>query len=238
GDLNTGSFNTGSRNTGSFMLADSQVLDGITIQLNFPAIPIDIVAATNVAIPITGQFDPITIFPITVNVPVDMNALGLVNIDGIVPSAIVDPIVINRIVLMDVVFGADFKLPIQMTLLGQLNLTLPGLLGIGNSTGALASGFFNGNSSGTSGFFNLSSLSSGFANANGALTTGWYNSGSLLSGWQNLGNAISGFANTSTLAGNTAALISGVGNIGSQVSGFFNGQMNALQAALADLVAG
>ncbi|WP_414467407.1 pentapeptide repeat-containing protein, partial [Mycobacterium asiaticum] len=166
GDLNTGSFNTGSMNTGSFMLADSQVLDGITIPLNFPAIPIDLVAATKVAIPITGQFNPITIHPIEVSVPVAVNGLGLANINGVVTHNDTGDIIINPIRLMDLVFAADFQLPIQMTILGRLNLSVPGLLGIGNSVGSLASGFFNGNSSGTSGFFNSSDLSSGFANAN------------------------------------------------------------------------
>ncbi len=61
---NAGSFNTGSINLGSFMLADSQGLEGITIPIDFPAIPIDLVAGTNVAIPVTGFFYPITIQPI------------------------------------------------------------------------------------------------------------------------------------------------------------------------------
>ncbi|WP_373877572.1 pentapeptide repeat-containing protein, partial [Mycobacterium kiyosense] len=234
GDLNTGSFNTGSMNVGSFQLADSQVLDGFNISIDFPAIPIDLVAGTNVAIPITGQFDPITIYPIIVDVPVNVTGLGLATISGTVPSAIVDPIVINPIRLMDVVYGADVQIPIQMTLLGRLDLSLPGVLGIGNSLGSLASGFFNGVSNGTSGFLNTSDLSSGFVNANGALTSGWLNAGSLLTGSQNLGDAISGFVNTSTVAGD--AVISGIGNIGSQISGFLHGQMSALQQTLTDWV--
>ncbi|MCV7008647.1 pentapeptide repeat-containing protein, partial [Mycobacterium gordonae] len=164
GTLNTGSFNSGNMNLGSFHLADSQGLQGITIPIDLPAIPIDLVASTTVAIPITGQIDPITIYPIIVNVPVNMNALGLLTIQGVVPSAVVDPIVINPIVLKDLVYGADFQLPIQLTLLGRLNVTVPGLVGIGNSAGSVSSGYFNGNSSGTSGFFNSSDLSSGFAN--------------------------------------------------------------------------
>ncbi|MFQ2880011.1 hypothetical protein ACLILY_32420, partial [Mycobacterium sp. MS3] len=98
-----------------------------TIAIDFPAIPINLVAATNVAIPITGQFDPITVYPIIVDVPVNISATVLItiNVAGIVPSAIVDPIVINPIRLMDVVFGADFALPIDLTLLGRLNVTLP-----------------------------------------------------------------------------------------------------------------
>ncbi|ORA10585.1 hypothetical protein BST16_21540, partial [Mycobacterium asiaticum DSM 44297] len=237
GDLNTGSFNTGSRNTGSFTLADSQQ-GGISVPINLPAIPIDVLFGANVAIPITGEFLPITIQPIpTFGIPVDVSVTVLFTIDvnGTLVSPAIDPIVINPIVLNDLVVGANLLIPFNTNFVGQLDLSIPGLLGVGNSTGSLSSGYFNGNSSGTSGFFNSSDLSSGFANANGALTSGWYNSGSLLSGFQNLGNAISGFANTSTLAGNTAAMISGVGNIGSQVSGFLQGQASVLQAALAAL---
>ncbi|WP_085087948.1 pentapeptide repeat-containing protein, partial [Mycobacterium gordonae] len=201
GNLNTGSFNTGNMNLGSFHLADSQGVEGFTIPIDFPAIPIDLVAGTNVAIPVTGFFYPITIQPIPqFGIPVDVSVTVLftINVEGILQSPVMDPIVVNPIVLKDLMVGADIRIPIDMTLLGRLNVTVPGLVGIGNSAGSVSSGYFNGNSSGTSGFFNSSDLSSGFANANGALTSGWYNSGSLLSGWQNLGTAISGVANTST----------------------------------------
>ncbi|PJE20899.1 MAG: hypothetical protein CK431_24665, partial [Mycobacterium sp.] len=210
--------------------------DGITIPIDLPAIPLDLVVGANVAIPVTGQINPITIQPIPqfgIPVRAQINVLFTFTFAGTLTSPVVDPIVINAIVLKDLMVGANIQIPLDMTLLGRLNLTVPGLLGIGNSSGSVSSGYFNGGSVGTSGFFNSGDLSSGFANANGALTSGWYNSGSLLSGFQNLGTAISGIANTSTLAANTSALISGVGNIGSQVSGFWNGQMSALQAALA-----
>ncbi|WP_081282639.1 pentapeptide repeat-containing protein, partial [Mycobacterium asiaticum] len=246
GDLNTGSFNTGSGNLGSFNLADSQGREGITFPLNFPAIPIDLIAGANLAIPIDGQFDTITIqkipqFEIPVHVSMTVTVVILpvtIEFFGTQLSPAIPEIKINPIELNNFVVGGNVQIPFQTALLGQLNLTAPGLLGVGNSSGTLSSGYFNGNSSGTSGFFNSSDFSSGFANANGALTSGWYNSGSLLSGWQNIGNAISGFANTSTLAANAPALISGFGNIGSQVSGFLHGQMTALQATLADWVAG
>ncbi|MFQ2879527.1 hypothetical protein ACLILY_29930, partial [Mycobacterium sp. MS3] len=223
-------------NVGSFHLADGQGLQGPTIAIDLPAIPINLVAATNLAIPITGQIDPITIQPIpqfniAVNVTVTAPIVGNIPVAGTLLSPSITPIRVNAIVFESLVVGADIRIPFDMTLLGRLNVTLPGQIGIGNSS--VSSGYFNGGAIGSSGFFNSSDLSSGFANANGALTSGWYNSGSVLSGFQNLGTAISGVANTSTLAANTSALISGVGNIGSQVSGFWNGQMEALQAALA-----
>uniref|UniRef100_UPI0018CC56C3 pentapeptide repeat-containing protein n=1 Tax=Mycobacterium paragordonae TaxID=1389713 RepID=UPI0018CC56C3 len=236
GDLNTGSFNTGSRNVGSFMLADGQV-QGTTFTIEFPAIPIDLSAGANTAIPITGHIDPLTVDVPQFNIPlsVRVRALGIITLTFNGPQVGPDlpPIVVNQINLKDLAVGVNVQVPLQMTILGRLNVTFPGMVGVGNSS--VSSGYFNGNSSGTSGFFNSSDLSSGFANANGALASGWYNSGSLLSGWQNVGDAISGFANTSIVNG--AAIMSGVGNIGSQVSGFWNGQMSALQAGLADWVA-
>ncbi|MFQ2842259.1 hypothetical protein ACLILZ_15775, partial [Mycobacterium paragordonae] len=225
-------FNTGSMNVGSFQLADGQ--QGTTIPIKLPAIPIDLVAGANVAIPVTGFIHPITIQPIpTFGIPLNVNVTVLltINVSGTLQSPAISPIVVNPIVFNDLMVGANLLIPFNMNLLGQFDLSLPAMLGVGNSS--VSSGYFNGNSSGTSGFFNSSDLSSGFANANGALTSGWYNSGSLLSGFQNLGDAISGFANTSTVNG--AAFMSGVGNIGSQVSGFWNGQMSVLQQALAAL---
>ncbi|WP_460688043.1 hypothetical protein, partial [Mycobacterium bourgelatii] len=238
GDVNTGSFNTGSRNFGAFNLGSGIGADGIHIPIDFPAIPIDLVAGTNVAIPVTGFIYPITIYaPPTFGIPVNVSVSVLltINVSGTLLSPAMDNIVVNPIIFNDLTAGADIRIPIQMNLLGRLNLGIPGLSGFGNSSGVSSSGFFNGSSNNTSGFFNSNDWSSGFSNANGAWTSGWYNSGTLLSGVQNLGNAISGFANTSTLAADTAALISGVGNIGSQVSGYWNGQLSALQAALAAL---
>ncbi|WP_197419890.1 pentapeptide repeat-containing protein, partial [Mycobacterium gordonae] len=174
GDLNTGLFNTGNRNVGSFQLADGQ--QGTTIAIDFPAIPIDLVAGTNSVIPITGQIDPITVYVPQFGIPINMGVQFLITINftGVQQGPALPPIVINPIVLKDLVVGANVQVPIDMTILGRLNLSLPWQAGVGNSS--VSSGFFNGNSSGTSGFFNSSDLSSGFANANGALTSGWYNS--------------------------------------------------------------
>ncbi|MCV6972878.1 pentapeptide repeat-containing protein, partial [Mycobacterium bourgelatii] len=234
GDVNTGSFNTGSRNFGAFNLGSGIGADGYHIPINFPAIPIDLVGGTNSSIPITGYIDPMTVFIPAMAIPVRFSITVLLTItiqgDQLVPAM---QMVVNQIVLNNLAVGANIAVPFQMNLLGQLQLGIPGPSGFGNSS-ATASGFFNGNASNTSGFFNSNDWSSGFSNANGAWTSGWYNSGTLLSGWQNLGNAISGLANTSTLAADTAALISGVGNIGSQISGYWNGQTSALQAALAN----
>ncbi|WP_443677779.1 pentapeptide repeat-containing protein [Mycobacterium intermedium] len=238
GDINTGSFNTGDRNFGAFNLGSGQGADGTHIAVEFPAIPIDLVFGTNVAIPVTGYIYPITIYaPPTFGIPVNVSVTVLltINVSGTLLSPGMDNIVVNPIVFNDLTAGADLRIPFQMNLLGRLNLGIPGLSGFGNSNGTSSSGFFNGSSNNTSGFFNSNDWSSGLANANGAWTSGWYNSGTLLSGFQNLGNAISGIANTSTLGADTAALISGIGNVGSQISGYWNGQVSALQAALAAL---
>ncbi|ORA07643.1 hypothetical protein BST16_28025, partial [Mycobacterium asiaticum DSM 44297] len=146
---------------------------GISVPINLPAIPIDVVAGTNAVIPITGQIDPITIHIPQFGIPVNMGVQFIltINFTGTQQGPVLPPIVVNPIVLKDLAVGVNVQVPFQMNAPGQLNLTLPGMLGIGNSS--VSSGFFNGNSSGTSGFFNSSDLSSGFANANGALTSGW-----------------------------------------------------------------
>ncbi|KQH75324.1 hypothetical protein AO501_29910 [Mycobacterium gordonae] len=95
------------------------------------------------------------------------------------------------------------------------------MAGIGNSTTAPSSGFFNSGGGGTSGFGNIGDTISGIFNV-GSHISGFENyGGELLSGLTNLGSAMSGIGNTSSLDIAVAGLISGIGNAGTRLSGLF-----------------
>jgi len=110
--------------------------------------------------------------------------------------------------------------------LGPINIPINfGGPGVGNTTSAPSSGFFNSGQGSVSGFGNVGTAVSGFWNQvpetlSGAVS-GSFNVGQFVSGMSNWGNAISGYANTSSLGLMTAAFDSGVRNIGQKLSGFF-----------------
>ncbi|AMC52552.1 PPE family protein PPE56 [Mycobacterium tuberculosis variant bovis BCG] len=197
---------------------------------------------TNPQIDLTIRWDtpPITLFPNGISAP--DNPLGLlvsvsisnpgftipgfsvpaqplplsIDIEGQIDGFSTPPITIDRIPLT--VGGGVTIGPITIQ-----GLHIPAAPGVGNTTTAPSSGFFNSGAGGVSGFGNVGAGSSGWWNqAPSALLgagSGVGNVGTLGSGVLNLGSGISGFYNTSVLPFGTPAAVSGIGNLGQQLSG-------------------
>ncbi|MFQ2880006.1 hypothetical protein ACLILY_32395, partial [Mycobacterium sp. MS3] len=107
---------------------------GTTIAIDVPAIPINLSAGANVAIPITGQIDPITVFTPELSIPVNVVAsatiIFTINIpfNGTLVVPPIGPIVVNPIVLNDLMVGANVQVPLQLGGPSRLNLTFPPLV--------------------------------------------------------------------------------------------------------------
>ncbi|MHA7653928.1 hypothetical protein ACX9NJ_29465, partial [Mycobacterium sp. ML2] len=162
----------------------------------------------NITIPVSG-------LPITLQIPLRSQ---------------LDPILVPQLTIatipLDLTVGGDTtSLGIGITgQIAQITVPvfhLPAMPGIGNSTTAPSSGFFNSGGGNSSGFGNIGDTISGLWNV-GSAVSGLENlGGNLLSGFTNLGSAMSGVGNTSALNLAVAGLISGVGNIGNRLSGLY-----------------
>ncbi|OBJ88957.1 PPE family protein, partial [Mycobacterium asiaticum] len=195
GNINTGIGNSGNMNRGMFIRGDAQGMTGVSYSIHIDQIPVDFGMRFPVNTVISGGTFDITTMPFHIDA---LSLDPLSNTNGSIGPIDVPTITISGPRLTFVLGGPGYTTfggiigtvgPIDIPL-----FSIPAGPGIGNTSGAPSSGFFNSGSGSSSGFFNLGAGSSGWQNV-GLGASGVGNVGDLASGMRNLGNSISGAFN-------------------------------------------
>ncbi|MCQ4365756.1 PPE family protein, partial [Mycobacterium gordonae] len=165
GDVNTGIGNSGDMNNGMFVRGDAQGMTGVSYSIHINQIPVDFGMRFPVNTTISGGTFDITTLPFNIGA---LNLNTLSNTSGTIGPISVPTITISGPRLSFTLGGPGYTTyggisgtvgPIDIPL-----FSIPAGPGIGNTTGAPSSGFFNSGSGSSSGFFNVGAGSSGWQN--------------------------------------------------------------------------